>query len=183
MVEDEATIVGTTQSGVAYGHDATNLLDGKGIDGILNGCAHTFENSLLVRWFSLELDATRTVTRVQIARRSDCCEHQGQNVKITIGPSRVYDANEALCRPEVPNLDHGGLIDYPCLGSLNRGKYVKISKSVGGALVLCEVKVFVNDQAKYMCQMDQKWHRKQEDSDLTCSCKYHNGQLLRQDAL
>ena len=170
MVEEEATIVGTSQSGVAYGQDASNLVDGKGIDGSFSGCAHTLENSPLGQWFSLELDAIRTVTRVQIARRTDY-EDQGKNVKITIGPSRVYDAHEPMCRPEIPNLTHGGLIDYPCTEGPKKGKYVKISKPAGWSLVLCEVKVFVNDQAKYTCQMDQKWQRKQEDSDHTCSCK------------
>ena len=169
---EEATIVGTTQSGVAYGQDASNLLDGKGLTGIMDGCAHSLENPSTDQWFSLELDATRTVTRVQIARRSDCCLWQGENIRITIGPSNVYDASEPLCRPEIPNLEHGGLIDYPCTEGPKQGKYVKISKAAGQALVLCEVKVFVNDQAKYTCQMDQKWQRTQEYSNHKCSCKY-----------
>ena len=118
-------------------------MDGKGLDGdfYAKGCACT-ESHPLPHWFSLELDAPRTVTKVQIARRTDAA-YQGENVRITIGPSREYDANETLCRPEIPNLEYGGLIDYTCTGDLPQGKYVKLSKAGEIHFTICEVKVFV----------------------------------------
>lgn len=119
-------------------------MDGNGIDGKWwsDGCAHS--NYVRgVHWYSLELDAPRTVTKVQIARRTESgTEHQGKNVRITVGPSREYDPDEPLCRPEISQLYGTGLIDYPCTGSPKRGKYVKISQA-GGTFVICEVKVFI----------------------------------------
>ena len=83
------------------------------------------------------------MTKVQIARRMEnCCWQQGENIKITIGPSKSYDPYEPLCLPEIADLQRvNGLQDYVCTGKLHSGKYVKISKD-DGPLVLCEVKVF-----------------------------------------
>ena len=93
------------------------------------------------------------MTKVQIARRM-CCWDQGQNVSITIGPSKEYDPDETLCRPEIPDLvREGGLQDYICSGGLREGKYVKISKV--GWLVLCEVKVFTRTAGEYTGQGSQ----------------------------
>ena len=64
-----------------------------------------------------------------------------KNVRITIGPSEVYDPNEPLCLPEIPKLGNNpGLQDYFCTGYLHEGKFVKISRA--GMLNICEVKVF-----------------------------------------
>ena len=137
----------TTESSNHKGkYPASKLIDGLGIDGILNsgGCAHTDGGSS--EWFSLELDMPRKVTRVQIANRVDvaCCE-RGQNVRISIGPSEVYDPNEPLCLPEIPELHHQpGLKDYKCTKDVLEGKFVKISRAGAGYLHLCEVKVFTN---------------------------------------
>ena len=93
-----------------------------------------------MEWFSLELQEERRVIKVQIARRQGYWE-QGQDVKITIGPSKSYDPDEPLCLPEIADLIRDvGLQDYVCTGKLNSGKYVKISTLY--VLVLCEVKVF-----------------------------------------
>ena len=71
----------------------------------------------------------------------DCCPVQGENIRITIGPSKDYDSSEPLCLPEITDLVWAaGLQDYICTGNLHEGKYVKISHV--GWLVLCEVKVF-----------------------------------------
>ena len=79
-------------------------------------------------WFSLELQESRRVTKVQIARRMDCCWEQGQNIRITIGPSQSYDPSEPLCLPEITELRREeGLQDYICTGNLHSGKYVKIN--------------------------------------------------------
>ena len=111
------------------------------------GCAHT-ANTSDIEWYSLELEVPQTVTKVQIARRMGCCWWGGQNVSITIGPSKEYDPNEPLCLPEIPDLvREGGLQDYVCTGDLHQGKYVKISKV--GVLVLCEVKVFTRSAGEY----------------------------------
>ena len=142
LVEEEATIVGTAQSSYYENSHPSSLVDGiVGTSG-WTGCAHTHRYG--PPWFSLELDAPRTVTKVQIARRGSYNE-QAQNVLITIGPSREYDASETLCLPEIPELDYGdgGLVDYPCIGGPKQGKYVKISRRDAYYLVVCEVKVFI----------------------------------------
>ena len=141
LVEEEATIVGTAQSSEYAGGHHSRLVDGKGLGGNWNsgGCAHT-NNQLPIEWFSLELDAPQTVTKVQVARGTH--DSQGADVKITIGASREYDASEPLCRPIIPILDWGGLVDYPCTGGPQQGKYVKLSNA-GHGFIICEVKVFV----------------------------------------
>ena len=138
-------IVGTAASSYWWGTDLSpRLIDGKGLDGMWNaenGCAHTSQVAAPIEWFSLELDSPKTVTRVQIANRVDCCTERGENISITIGPSKVYDPNEPLCLPNINELvQEPGLQDYVCTGELNEGKFVKISRP--GTLNLCEVKVF-----------------------------------------
>ena len=130
--------MGVQASSVLSGYGASKLIDGLNLDTWSTaGCAHT-QNGLL-EWFSLELDMPKTVTRVQIAVRWECCPERVQNVSITIGPSKIFDPNEPLCRP-VADLKHEtGLKDYICT-SLHTGKFVKISRS--GSLNLCEIKVF-----------------------------------------
>ena len=110
---------------------------------IYSGCAHTLNGER--EWFSLELPTAQKVTKVQIARRmgvgwKDGVWHQGQNIKITIGPSSSYDTNEPTCLPEI-DLRAGGLQDYLCAENPPPGKFVKLSKI--GLLALCEVKVFI----------------------------------------
>ena len=98
-------------------------------------------------WFSLELAEEQRVAKVQIARRTACCFDQGQNIRISIGPSKSYDPSEPLCLPEISDLKREpGLQDYVCTGNLHSGKFVKITKirkeDNTASLVLCEAKVF-----------------------------------------
>ena len=112
---------------------------------IYSGCAHTKDGNNEREWFSLELHTAQKVAKVQIARRMDCCFQQGQNVNITIGPSKSYDPNEPTCLPEIKDLKReSGLQDYVCTENPPPGQFVKLSKI--GYLVLCEVKVFVATQ-------------------------------------
>ena len=106
---------------------------------IYRGCAHT-KNGVGREWFSLELPTAQKVTKVQIARRMDCCWDQGQNIKITIGPSASYDPNEPTCLEITDLKRESGLQDYFCSENPPPGKFVKLSKI--GWVALCEVKVF-----------------------------------------
>ena len=130
------------------GYWVEKLIDGQGLDGIWsneNSCGATTGGT--TEWFSLELAQSAQVTRVQIANRLDCCLDRGQNVRISIGPSNVYDPNEPLCLPQIPELSRQpGLQDYACT-DLHEGKFVKISRA--GVLNLCEVKVFTTPQGKW----------------------------------
>ena len=151
MEDEEAVIVGTAQSSVhPSGALASRLIDGKGLDGIWSsqGCAETNEVSgTSIEWFSLELQVSKNITRVQIANRIDCCLPRGKNIRITIGPSNDYDPSEPLCLPEIPQLvNEPGLQDYVCVGDLHEGKFVKISRA--GHINLCEVKVFTYEEGK-----------------------------------
>ena len=69
-----------------YGAYSSRLVDGKGLDGVWvyqeNGgtvCGQAPGAADTVRWFSLELEVPHIVTKVQLAKRMDCCEHQGPN--------------------------------------------------------------------------------------------------------
>ena len=145
----EATIKGTAQSSVfvrnSIQYSASKLVDGLGLDGMFNnedGCALTTGNTL-TKWFSLELDVPRLVTKVQIARRMAFTILQGNNVTISIGSSSEYDPNDSLCLPEIPKLElQSGLVDYVCTAGPIEGKYVKISSPL--RLCICEATVFVH---------------------------------------
>ena len=134
----------TSESSCAFGYCASNLLDGKGLNGNVNEgfCAHTISGRDSNNWFSLELPAPQKVSRVQITPRLDCCSDRAQNIRITIGPSKSYDPNEPLCLPEISQLTmEEGLTNYHCTTPLHEGKYVKISREES-KLNLCEVKIF-----------------------------------------
>ena len=137
--------MGTAKSAVdSYGAHHTRLVDGKGLDGVWvyqnpgpTVCAQDSS------WFSLELEVPHIVTKVQLVKRLDCCPDQGQLVTISIGSSREYDPNDALCLPQIAELQHtSGLVDYPCTSNLETGKFVKISRGGSVDLVICEAKVF-----------------------------------------
>ena len=153
LSDEEATIVGTYESSTieACGGmcPAFKLVDGLGLDGLFGppdgsasdvyGCAHTDFGS--IQWFSLELESPKKITRVQIVNRVYFGK-RGQNVQISIGPSKAYDPNEPLCLPEISELSiQPGLQDYLCTGDLHEGKFVKISRA--GVMNLCEVKIFI----------------------------------------
>ena len=148
----EANIIWTGESSVSVQngtqYPASKLIDGLGLDGQLyneKGCALTSAGGARrTKWFSLELDASRTVTKVQIARRMDPNKKgHGNNVTITIGSAKEYDPDEPLCLPEIPKLlQQTGLVDYVCTLGPAEGKYVKISSPV--RLCICEAKVFVH---------------------------------------
>ena len=150
---NEAIIVGTTQSSVYRWNEmeypASMLVDGLYLDGVWSyengGCAATHGNG--TQWFSLELENPGFVTKVQIARCMDGYWEQGQNISISIGPSKEYDPNEPLCLPEIPELTReAGLVDYGCNPG-QEGKFLKIS-TPNSVMALCEVKVFVRVQGK-----------------------------------
>ena len=156
-VEGEASIVGYTENGIyeegGIQYAASKVVDGLGLDGMFydeNGCATTEGSG--VQWLSLELDSPQIVTKVQIARRMDRIADQGRNVRITVGPSRMYDPAEPLCLPEIPDLKlTSGLMDYVCTElppDALEGRYVKLSSSTEINLSICEVKVFIRSKGK-----------------------------------
>ena len=148
-IKKEAAIVKAFESSVAYGMSASNLLDGKGLNGKNNEgfCSHTISGAHANNWYSLELAAPQKISSVQITPRLDCCSERQQNVRITIGPSKAYDPNEPLCLPEIPQLTlEEGLTTYECTKPLHEGKYIKISRE-DSSLNICEVKVFTATSA------------------------------------
>ena len=75
--------------------------------------------------------------------------NDGQNIKITVGPSQSYDPNEPLCLPEIDDIQRKeGLQDYFCTRR-HSGKYVKISRDEA-YVVICEVKVFTLPEGKFL---------------------------------
>ena len=144
--EVELEIVGTASSGEdPWGGHHSRLVDGKGLDGVW--VMQTTGPTVCAQdqsWLSLELQVPSVVTMVQLAKRMDqCCRDQGRLVTISIGSSREYNPNDALCRPQIAEMQHtSGLVDYPCTSGHEVGKFVKISKEGDAALVICEAKVF-----------------------------------------
>ena len=138
-----------SESSISHGYSASNLLDGKGLNGkMMEGfCAHT--NKYKTGWFSLELEEPQKISRIQITPRLNCCPERQRNIRITIGPSESYDPDEPRCLPDISQLVlEEGLTNYYCTGTLHEGKYVKISSD--HSLNLCEVKVFTLLSGKFV---------------------------------
>ena len=89
----------------------------------------------------MELATTQKVSKVQIARRM-CCWAQGNEIEIRVGSEPGWDHTQPKCVNQIMRLTkREGLQDYECKRN-PRGKFVNIVKPNGGALSLCEVKVF-----------------------------------------
>ena len=100
-----------------WGGHPSRLVDGKGLDGIWvyqppHGAGPTVCAADPL-WLSLELEVPYVVTKVQLARRINS-GNQGKCIRISVGSSREYDPNDALCRPEIDELQHtSGLSSLP----------------------------------------------------------------------
>ena len=146
----EANIVSTSQSSPLEGHHqlypASNLLNGKGLNGKFGGDNCVATNYGPTQWVSFELEAPEKLSSIQITPRLDCCPERSQNFHVSIGPSKSYDPNEPLCLPVISKLVlQEGLTEYKCTGKLHEGKYVKITRGVDGSdglIDICEVKIF-----------------------------------------
>ena len=84
--------------------------------------------------------------KLQLARRtSKGYEYQGKNVRIQVGTSPKYNANDPVCT-EIAQLSGTGLVDYDC-NQFHAGQYVIISNDQR-LLTVCEAKVFVTHPGK-----------------------------------
>ena len=90
----------------------------------------------------MKLATTSTVMRMQFAFRTDGHTYQGKNVKVQVGMSPQYNANDPVCT-EIAQLSGTGLVDYHC-NQNQTGQYVIISNDQA-VLTICEAKVFVID--------------------------------------
>ena len=140
--------MGSSMSSMWGYHPASNLLNGKGLDGSFGGDRCVATNHGANQWISFELADPRKLSRVQIAprRTGGLGTSRSVNILVTIGPSESYDANEPSCLPMIPvlNMDPG-LTDYKCIEPLHEGKYVKFSRGLDGSdgiMDFCEVKIF-----------------------------------------
>ena len=88
----------------------------------------------------MKLAAPKKILKVQLARRTQCCLDQGENVRVQVGSSSQYNANDPVCT-EIDQLTGSGLVDYHC-DQFHEGQYVILS-SDQNYLTICEAKVFV----------------------------------------
>ena len=159
---EEATIIATggNSAGNTWDNSHTGLIDNDGLAGLNSDvttsacvqtqckCAVSVKNSNKRAFFSMKLDAPKTVIKLQLAPRTQCCTNQGQNVKVQVGTSSQYNANDPVCM-EIAQLSGTGLVDYDC-DQFHAGQYV-IMSSDQSYLTICEAKVFVIDPGK--CDM------------------------------
>ena len=160
----EARIVSTCQSSFILGlsgnnqYPASNLLNGKGLNGTFDGDNCAITNFGSTQWISFELEVPQNLLfSIQITPRLDCCPERSRNIHVTIGPSRSYNPREPLCRPMFDLELQKGLTEYKCTGELHqgrlvkssgkvlRGRFVKISNGLNGSgriLDICEVEIF-----------------------------------------
>ena len=146
---EEATIIATggNSAGSQWDNSHPGLIDNDGLDGLnpevtAKKCAVSQRTSNKIAFLSMKLDAPKTVLKLQLAQRTQCCLNQGQNVKVQVGTSSQYNANDPVCM-EIAQLSGTGLVDYDC-DQFHAGQYVIISNDQSH-LTICEAKVFVID--------------------------------------
>ena len=89
----------------------------------------------------MKLDASKSVMGVKLAPRIDCCPEQGQNVKVQVGNSMAYDANDPVCIT-IDQLEGVSLKYYSC-DNVYEGQYVILSND-NSHLTICEAQVLTS---------------------------------------
>ena len=129
----------------------TGLIDNEGLAGTgadVNGkskCGVSTRGSTRA-FFSLKLATSKKVMKVQLAFRTDGATEQGKNVRVQVGSSPQYNANDPVCT-DIAQLTGTGLMDYDC-NQFHDGQYVILSNDQS-YLTICEAKVFVVDPGKH----------------------------------
>ena len=91
----------------------------------------------------MKLDAPKTIFRLQLATRKDHADTQAKNVRVQVGTSSQYNANDPVCTI-IPQLSGTGLMDYYC-DQLYEGQYVILSTDQT-YITICEAKIFAKKQ-------------------------------------
>ena len=78
--------------------------------------------------------------KLQLARRTDGYNSQAKNVRVQVGSSSQYNANDPVCT-DIDQLTGTGLVEYHC-DQFHEGQYVILSNDQN-YLTICEAKVFV----------------------------------------
>ena len=89
----------------------------------------------------MKLAAPSKIFKIQLAARSQSWISQGSHVRVQVGSSAQYNANDPVCT-EINQLDIPGLVEYECDQGVHRGQYVIIS-STQRILTICEAKVII----------------------------------------
>ena len=127
------------------------LIDGKGLAGLqtdfasLSRCAVAVKSSSSRAWLAMKLGAPKKIFGVQLARRTLTDHHglsQGKNVKVQVGNSMQYNANDPVCK-EIGQLAGTGLVDYWC-DNVHEGQYVILSNDQQ-LLTICEAKIVISE--------------------------------------
>ena len=96
----------------------------------------------------MKLDAPKTIFKLQLATRTDVhATTQAKNVRVQVGTSSQYNANDPVCTI-IPQLSGTGLMDYYC-DQLYEGQYVILSTDQT-YITICEAKIFVDTTATGM---------------------------------
>ena len=88
----------------------------------------------------MKLAAPRKILKLQLAFRTDGHNTQGKNVRVQVGSSSQYNANDPVCT-DIDQLTGTGLVEYDC-DQFHEGQYVILSNDQS-YLTICEAKVFV----------------------------------------
>ena len=149
----EANIIETGEAGSnsvkgPWEKSYVRLIDGEGLAGTtpdMPKCGVSIKGSTPRAFFYMKLAKPSTVMKLQLARRtSKGYEYQGKNVRIQVGTSPKYNANDPVCT-EIAQLSGTGLVDYHC-NQNQTGQYVIISNDQK-ILTICEAKVFVKEDS------------------------------------
>ena len=174
-VLEEATIIATGgNSAETFWDDShTGLIDNEGLAGTSDDvhskkCGVSQSTTGKKAFLSMKLDAPKTILKLRLATRTDgYATTQAKNVRVQVGTSSQYNANDPVCT-DIPQLSGPGLVDYYC-DQLYEGLYVILSTDQT-YITICEAKIFI-DTSDYIEMRDGN----SEDSQLMGKfCGNHN---------
>ena len=144
----EEPVIETGGNSVAgnFANSHTGLIDNAGICGTQadvsthSECGVSKRSSSTRAFLIMKLAAPKTILKLQLAFRTDGITDQGKNVRVQVGSTSQYNANDPIC-VDIPQLSGIGLVEYDC-NQYHEGQYVILS-SDQSYLTICEAKVFV----------------------------------------
>ncbi|XP_065056205.1 uncharacterized protein LOC135684538 [Rhopilema esculentum] len=129
----------TRQSSTSHSGSSERAVDGNPHSNYGGGsCTHT--NREPGAWWRVDLLASKTVGKIAIVNRADCCSKRLKQVEIRVGETDSPDKNTLCHYHELPFLP--GIKTFIHCSKPTNGRYVFIKLKGSDHLTLCEVEVY-----------------------------------------
>ncbi|XP_006824443.2 uncharacterized protein LOC100373145 [Saccoglossus kowalevskii] len=143
MVTEQSSVKGSGRSEKAVDDNRNSVFNQK-------SCTMTLKE--FQPWWRVDLGATRSVYKVTITNRQDCCATRLKKAEIHIGDSENFDENPRCGKRVSRKMSENETIDIACkCGKPMTGRYVSIRlQNMTQALTLCEVDVWALEEVIHL---------------------------------